>query len=275
MPTLAELTLTLSRDITRNEHARAEAVAALEAERTRALAALPGSGPLLRRHAEAIVVAQAERDEALLDVDADLREAERLAATRRRTGEDDAEQRLREAEDTAEKTRRTAAAKAAAAFELAVLAVERRDLSPGEKVMARAEARRAFDRALDAAQDALAEARLASHDRLLDERRAAVSRELTDSQENRAKAAARRQAADHVCDLAIRTSEAALQAGLAAAPGAAAIIDDFAERRRDVGRRFDGQEAGLRAAFRQARDDLRRGAAAASAGAVAAVDAVQ
>ena len=122
MPTLAELTLKLSQDINRNEHERTAAVAALDGERTKALGALPGAAALLQRQAVAIVEAQNERDETLLDVEGDLREAERLAATRRRTDEDEAEKRLREADDAAEQARRAAEDKAKAAFEAAVAA---------------------------------------------------------------------------------------------------------------------------------------------------------
>ena len=275
MHTLAELTLTLSHDITRNEHERAAALAALDGERSRALAALPGAELPMRRQADAVAKAQAERDETLLDVEADLRETERLTANRRHGEADEAEQRHREADAAAEQTRRIAEDKAKAAFEAAVLAVDRKDLSPGEKVLARAEARLIMDRSIAAAQETFAEARLANQDRLLDARRAALTRETTDSHENRDKAAARRIAAAHVHGLAIRTSDAALQAALAAIPGGAAIVDAVAERRRDVDRRFDAQEAALHAAFRQARGDLRPGPAAASRRAVAPVDALQ
>jgi hypothetical protein len=253
MPTLAELTLTLSQDITRNEHERAAALAALDGERTRRLGALPGADVPMRRQAESMAKAQAERDEALLDIEADLREAERQTVHRRHADEDAAEQRLREAEDAAEQTRRDAAAKARAAFEATVLAVDRKDLSPGEKVLARAEARRTMDRAIATAQDAFDEARLANHDRLLDLRRAALAREAIDSREHRDRAAARRAAAEDVFGLAARTSAATLDAALTAIPGAVAIIEDVATRRRAIDRRFDAQESALYAAFRQAR----------------------
>jgi colicin import membrane protein len=257
MPTLAELTLTLSQEITRNEHERAAAVAAHDGERTKAMGALPGAAALLQRQAVAIVEAQNDRDEALLDVDGDLREAERLAATRRRTDEDAAEERLRDADDAAERARRTAEDKAKAAFEAAVAGIDRRDLSPGEKVLARADARRTMDRAIDAAQDAFAEARLANQDRLLDDRRAAVNKELAASRENRETATARRQAAEHVFSQSVTASDRLLQVALAAVPGATAVIADFAERRRGIDRRFDEQAAAIRAAFRKARDELR------------------
>jgi hypothetical protein len=257
MPTLAELTLQLSRDITRNEKDRALAVAALEGARGTALAALPGAGVAIRRHAEAIVDARADRDETLLDIEADLREAERLTAARRVADEDEAEQRLRKADDAADEARRAAADKAEAIFAAAVLAIDGRDLEPGEKVLARTQARRTLDRALDAAQETLAALRLAHQDRLLDERRAAVTREMSDSRENRARAAARRTAAGHVFDQAVRTSELALEAALAAIPGAGPIVDDAAARRREIDRRFAAQESALHAAFREARDQLR------------------
>lgn len=256
MPTLAELTLQLSRDITRNERERAAAVAALDAERTRALAALPGAEVPMRRQAEAVAKAQAERDETLLDIAADLREAERQTATRRRADEEAAEQRAREADDAADAARRTAEDKARAAFEVAVLAVDRKDLSPGEKVLARTDARRSLDRSIAAAQEAFADARLASQDRLLDERRAALTGEMADGRDHRDKAAARRTAAAHLFGLAVRTSDAALQAALAGLAGAGAISDDVAARRADVDRRFDAQETSLRAAFRAARARL-------------------
>jgi hypothetical protein len=228
---------------------------------------------LLRRQSDAIVEAQAERDETLLDVEADLREAERLTANRRRAEEDEAERRLREADDAADKTRRAAEDKAKAAFEAAVLAIDRKDLSPGEKVLAHAEARRAMDRVVDVAQEAFADARLANQDRLLDERRAALTREMTDSRENRDKATARRTAAEHVFGHALKTSRAALQAALAAIPGATDVIASFAELRSDIERRFDAREEALHAAFREARQALRRGRPATSPRAVAAVDA--
>jgi hypothetical protein len=200
-----------------------------------------------------VVKAQAERDEALLDIAADLREAERQTMNRRHADDEGAEQRLREADDAAEQTRRDAADKAKAVFEAAVLAIDRKDLSPGEKVLSRAEARRTMDRSIAAAQDAFDEARLANQDRLLDQRRAALTREAAEAREHRDEAAARRAAAEHVFGLAIRTSGAALEAALAAIPGAAAIIDDVAARRRAVDRRFDAQESALYAAFREAR----------------------
>jgi hypothetical protein len=254
MPTLAELTLQLSQDITRNEHERAAALAALDGDRLKALAALPGAAVLLKRQADAIVAAQAERDETILDVEADLREAERLTANRRRAEEAEAEQLLREADDAAEKTRHAAEDKATAAFEAVVLAIDRKDLSPGEKVRARAEARRAMDRLFDAAQEAFSVARQTSQDRLLDERRAALIRELTDSRENRDKAGARRTAAEHVFGQTVKTSDAAIQTSLAAIPGAADVIASFAERRGGIERRFDAQETALHAAFREARE---------------------
>jgi hypothetical protein len=256
MPTLAELTLTLSQDITRNEHERAAALAALDADRLTALAALPGAAVPLRRHSDAIVGAQAERDETLLDVEADLHEAERLTVNRRRAEEDEAEQRLQEADEAADRTRRAAEDKARAAFEAAVLAIDRKDLSPGEKVLARAEARRAMDRSLDTAQEACAGARLGNQDRLLDERRAALTREMTDSRENRDKATARRKAAEHVFAQAVRTSDTALQAALAAIPGAADVSESFAAGRSGIEGRFEAREAALLAAFREAREQL-------------------
>lgn len=254
MPTLADLTLQLSRDITRSEHERAAALTALDDERMAALTALPGAGPLIQRRAAALVQARAERDEALLDIEADLREAGRLAGLRRRTDEDDAGQRLRTDDDAAEERRRAAEEKARAAFEAASLDIERRKLTPGEKVLARADARRIMDRALAAARDALAAARLAHQDRLLDERRAATGREVLDTQEARARADARRQVAERTLDLAIAASDDALQAALAGLPGATAATSAFADRRREIGRRFDEQEASLYAAFRSARD---------------------
>jgi hypothetical protein len=257
MPTLAELTLELSQDITRNEQERTAALATHDRERTKEMAALPGAAVLLQRQAVAIVQAQNERDEALLDVDADLREAERLAAVRRRTDEDEAEKRLREADDAAGQARRAAEDKATAAFETAVTGIERRDLSPGEKVLARAEARRAMDRAVDAAQDAFSRARLANQDRLLDDRRAAVNEELSASRENRDAAMARRMAAEHVFSQAVEASDRVLQVALAAVPGAAAVIADFAARRLGIDRGFDEQDAALRAAFSKTRDELR------------------
>lgn len=259
MSTLADLTLELSRAITRNEQERAAALAALEGERTTALAALPGAGALTQRRATALAQAETERAEALLDIETDLREAERLAAIRRRTEEDEAEQRLQKAEDEAEERRRAAEDKAKAAFETATLDIERRKLTPGEKVLARAEARRTMDRALAAARDALAEARIVNHDRLMDARRAAVDKELADSRDERAKAAGRRQAAEQAFELAGRTSDGALQAGLAVLPGAAALLAAFVDRRRGVDRRFDEQEALLYAGFRRARNQLHVG----------------
>ena len=257
MPTLAELTLRLSQDITRHEHERAAAVAAHDGERTKALGALPGAAALLQRQAVAIVEAQNERDEALLDVDGDLREAERLAATRRRTDEDEAEKRLREADEAAGQARRAAEDKAKAAFEAAAVTIDRRDLSPGDKVLARADARRTMDRAVDAAQEAFSRARLANQDRLLDDRRAAVNKELTASRENRDIAAARRTASENVFGQSVKASDRVLQAALAALPGSTAVMADFAERRRGIDRRFDEQDAALRAAFRKARNELR------------------
>ncbi len=230
---------------------------------------------LLRRQSDTLVEAQAERDDTLLDVEADLREAERLAASRRRADADEAEQRLGEVDDAADTARRDAEDKARATFEAAVVAVGRKDLSPGEKVLARAEARRIMDRSIEAAQETLAAARLANQDRLLDQRRAALTRELTDWRENRDKAAARRTAAEHVYNAAVRASDNALQAALAAIPGAAAVVAAFAGQRDAVDRRFDAQEAALHAAFRQDREALRRGAAAASGRAVTPVDALQ
>jgi hypothetical protein len=256
MPTLAELTLTLSQDITRNEHERVAALAALEAERRGALAALPGADLPLRRQAEALAKAAAERDETLLDIASDLAEAERLTAHRRHADEEDAARRLRDVDEAAEQARRGAEDKARAAFESAVLAIDRKDLPPGEKVLARAEARRTMDRSVAAAQEAFADARLANQDRLLDERRAASLREMSDSREHRDKAAARRTAAEHVFSQALRTSDATLDAALAAIPGAAAVIAACAERRRRIDHQFDAGETALREAFRQAREAL-------------------
>jgi hypothetical protein len=257
MPTLAELTLQLSRDITRNEHERARALAAVDDARLQALTALPGATVPLRRHAEALAKAQADRDETLLDIEADLREAERRTADRRVADEDEAEQRLRQADDDADEACRAAEGKARTLFEAAVLTIDGRDLSPGEKVLARSAARRTLDRALGAAQETLAAARLAHQDRLLDERRTAVSREMSDSRENRATAAARRTAASNVFALAVDTGDEVLRAALAAVPGAAFIIEDFSARRREVDRRFAAQEAALHEAFREARGQLR------------------
>jgi len=259
MPTLAELTLKLSQDINRNEQERAAAVAAHDGERTKAMDALPGAAALLQRQAVAIVEAQNERDEALLDVAGDLRDAERLAAARRRTEEGEAEKRLREADAAAEESRRAAEDKAKAAFEAAVTGIDRRDLSPGEKVLARADARRTLDRAIDAAQDAFSRARLANQDRLLDDRRAAVNKELANSRENRDTAAARKTAAEHVFGQSVQASDRLLRVALAALPGATAVIADFAERRRAIDRRFDEQDAAARAEFARAREALERG----------------
>jgi len=257
MPTLAELTLTLSQEITRNEHERAAAIAAHDGERTKALGALPGAAALLQRQALAIVAAQNARDEAVLDADRDLREAERLAATRRRTDEDEAEARLREADDAAGQARRAAEDKAKAAFDAAAVTIDRRDLSPGEKVLARADARRTMDRGIDAAEEAFSRAQLANQDRLLDDRRAAVSKELAASREHRDTAAARRTAAEHVYGQSVTAGDRVLQVALAALPGAHAVIAEFAERRHGIDRRFDEQDAALRAAFSRARDELR------------------
>jgi hypothetical protein len=253
MPTLADLTLQLSHGITRNEHERAAAVAALDREQAAALAALPGAGPPIQRRAAALVQARAEHDESQLDIEADLREAVRLAGVRRRAGEDDADRRSRLDDAAAEARCRAVEEKAMAAFEAASLDIERRKLTPGEKVLARADARRILDRAMAAAREALAAARLDHQDRLIDDRRAAAGQEELDGQDARAKADARRQIADRTRDLAIAAGDDALQAALAGLPGAAAVMADVAERRREVERRFDAREAALYAAFRQAR----------------------
>ena len=80
---------------------------------------------------------------------------------------------------------------------------------------------------------------------------------MTDSRENRDKAAARRTAAEHVFGQGVRASDTALQTALAAIPGAADVIASSAERRSDIERRFDAREAALHAAFREAREGLR------------------
>ena len=256
MPTLAELTLRLSQDITKNEHDRTAALAALDVERARALRALPGSAPILAAQDDAIRNAERDHDDTLADVGADLREAERQGAAKRRAEEDAAERTLRTADDAADAALRAAEDEAREAFEKASQEIERRDSTPGEKVLARAGARRAMDAAIQAAQEAHAEARLKNGDMLTEERRHARDKELAASADNLAKAVERRKDAERVFEQAIKIAAHTLERGLAGVAGAPEVIARFATRRDEVHRQFDAQDEAIRAEFRRKKKEL-------------------
>jgi hypothetical protein len=256
MPTLAELTLQLSQDITKNEHDRMATLAALEVERVRALRALPGSASILAAQDDAIRSAERDHEDTLADIGADLRDAERQGGAKRRADEDAAERKLRAADDAADATLRAAEDQAREAFDRASQDIERRDLTPGEKVLARADARREMDAAIKAAQEANAEARLKNGDVLTQERRDARDKELTASADNLAKAAERRKAAERVFEQAIKIAAHTLERGLADVAGAPEAIARFASRRDEVHRTFDAQDEAIRAEFRRKRNEL-------------------
>ena len=258
MPTLAELTLKLSQDINRNEHERTAAVAALDGERTKALGALPGAAAILQRQAVAIVEAQNERDETLLDVEGDLREAERLAATRRRTDEDEAENgcarptMLPSKHAARPRTRRRPPSKPPSPVSTAAICPRRegpgpRRCAPDHGSGDRRGAGRVLPRPAGPSGPAAGRST------------GGRGQGATASRENRDTAKARWTAAEHVFGQSVKASDRLPQVALAALAGATAVIADVADRRHGIDRRFDEQEALARAEFAKARKELEGG----------------
>ena len=256
MPTFADLTKQLSQDITRNEHERTKALETLEIDRVKPLQALPGSAALLTAQNAAIRDAEKDHADTLADVAADRREADRKAAAKRRADEDAAEAKLRTADDAADAALRTAEKNARDAFEASSQAIDKGSLPQGQKVLARAEARRVMDAAIKKAQEAHAEARLRNGDVLTDERRNARSTELATSASSLAEADARRKEAERVLERAVAIAAHDLQRALAEVAGAPAVIAEFAAKRDAIHRTFDAQDEAIRAEFRKKRQEL-------------------
>ena len=185
-----------------------------------------------------------------------MREADRQGAVKRRADEDAAEAKLQTADDAAQAALRAAEAKARDTFETASKSIELRDLTPGEKVLARADARRGMDAATKAAQEANAEARLKSGDALTRERREARDKELATSAESLAKAGRRRRDAERVFEEAIKIAAHTLERGLAQVPGAPEVIASFAAKRDETHRQFDARDEAIRAEFRAEKKKL-------------------
>lgn len=256
MPTLAELTLELSKSLTRLEQERRAAIATLDREQLEKLMALPGADDAMEDHQQDLLKAEAARDKELLDIQLDLEQAERKARRQRDEAIADVQRRFEAAERAAQAQRTRAEDNARAAYEKELARIDESKLLPGQKVLSRAEARRVLQEALEAAREAFTEAQVTNRQAQQEDYQAALAREAEDSAANRADADARRRDAARVFGLAVTVADRRMRAALGTLPGAAEIERDAAARRTAIEQDFKQRESELFAAFQRAKREL-------------------
>lgn len=255
MPTLSELTLQLSRDLSSNHQNCLRQLEQLESSRVTALQALPGTAGILEDASEERLDAALTRDRTLQQIDLDLQKAERKAAGARQTALQAVEKRFRD-RDTAALQARTVGEEREHAHLKAEYDKITESLGLSQQILARREAERRCDEAIRALHATYLTALNTNKDRQVDEQRDALQKELLESRLARDDAEAGRQAVAQVYQRALKAAETRLRARLELAAGAAAIQADFDGRRDRTKLECRQREEALFAAFRKAKESL-------------------
>jgi hypothetical protein len=255
MSTLQELTLALSKDLTANQKARDAALDRIEQERAAAVRALPGASAPLQQFARAQADAEASRREALAEIDARLRTAEREAGLSREAALTEADARMKDADGLSERAKEDAVAKANAAFQADLERIAKTH-SLDAQILARRDAQRKRDDAIDSANRALHRALQDNKNLQLDERQAALDAELIDSREAREDAEGARLRAQELFERTLDRAETRLALDLGKIDGAAELQAGFDARRAAVRDEFRRREEALFAAFGEARKKI-------------------
>lgn len=255
MPTLAELTLKLSRDLSTNHRECRDALDRLERDRSDALAALPQATDALKTWRKAVLEAEVDRDDALAKADLDHQRADRQARSDREAMLRTIEKDFRADDAASLKKRDDAEAKARAEYDAEIARISankplRLDLVQTQRRAAEqklADAIRAihaeFVKALDANKNAQA-----------DKFRAALTQEVLDWRIACDIANAKRQEAAQIFERALKAAETRLRSALAAVPAAAELQSQFDAARSRIKDECRAKEAALFATFREAKE---------------------
>jgi hypothetical protein len=257
MPTLQDLTLKLSRDLSTHHRQCLERLDRLERERTAALRGLRGAASIVRDFEKAKADAAATREKTLAKAQADLAAAERKAAQAREAQLRAIERRFRDADAAAVRAKQAAEAKARAQLNADLDKISR-TLAMPDQILARRDAEDRFAAAIAAAHAAHLRALDENKAAQTDELRAAVSDEAAAARVARDNAAVESQAAAIVAERAAKAAETAMREALTAVDGANDVQVEFDARRVDVKEGCRQREAQLFAAFRAAREKLAR-----------------
>jgi hypothetical protein len=255
MPSLSQLTLQLSRDLSANHQACLAELERLEAGRTAALDALPGTAAVMNRAREDRADAADTRDRTLHQIDVELQKADRKAAVAREAALRQIGNQLRTRDAAALEAKAAAEDKARAALDKEYAKI-RASLDLTAQILARREAERRSADALQAARDAYLTTLNANRNRQTDEHRTALRKELTDSRAAREAAEIARQATNEVYQRALKVADTRLRAALETLEGAGAVQADFDERRRRVKLDARRREEALFDEFRRAKAAL-------------------
>lgn len=248
MPTLQELTLKMSRDLSANQQARDAELERLEQERLTALRALAGSTPVLQQFNRAQANAESVRQDSLAEIDAELQAAERKAGSAREAALARADARMKDADSISQKARDDAVARANAVFEADLDRIAK-TLPLDAQILARREAQRKRDLAVEAAHQTLQKALQENKNDQLDERQAALDGELGDARKAREEANAARARTEEVFQAALKAAVTRLRLDLATVAGATEVQADFDARRVRVKEDFRRREEQLFAEF--------------------------
>jgi hypothetical protein len=255
MPTLPELTLQLSRDLSTNHQNCLRQLAELESSRMTTLQALPGTAAILKDAAEERMDAALTRDRTLQQVDLDLHKAERKAAATRQTALQAVEKRFRDRDAAALQTR-TAGEERERAHLKAEYDKIAASLGLSQQILARREAERRCDEAIRALHASYLKTLSTNKDRQVDEQHEALQKELLDSRLARDEAEGTRHAVEQVYQRALKAAETRMRARLELMHGASAIQAEFDGRRDRTKLECRAREEALFAAFRKAKEAL-------------------
>jgi hypothetical protein len=255
MPTLPELTLQLSRDLSLNHQNCLRQLEQLEASRMTALQGLPGTAAILQEASEDRLEAALTRDRTLEQIDLDLQKAERKAAAARQTALQAVEKRFHD-RDVAALHARTAGEEKERAHLKAEYEKIAASLDLSQQILARREAERRCDEAIRALHATYLKTLSANKDRHVDEQREVLQKELLDSRLARDEAEAARHAVEQVHQRALKAAETRMRARLELAAGASTIQADFDSRRDRTKLECRQREEALFAAFRKAKEGL-------------------
>lgn len=255
MPTLSDLTLKLSRDLSTNHRECRDALDRLERERTETLKALPAAAEALKAWRKAILEAEIDRDDALAKADLDQQRADRVARSDREAELRTIEKDFKADDAASLKKRDDAEARARAEYDAEIARISankplRLDLVQTQRRVAEqklADAMRAvhaeFVKALDANKNTQ-----------VDKFRAALTQEVLDWRIACDTANAKRQEAAQIFERALKAAETRLRAALDAIPAAAEVQAQFDNTRVGIKDDCREKEAALFATFREAKE---------------------
>jgi hypothetical protein len=257
MPTLSELTLQLSRDLSTNHQDCIRQLDELERDRMSALESVADASAVLKAARKAAVDAAVVRDDALVQIDIEQQRAERKAAADRVAVLRATEQAFKEADRASLEVRQDAENEARAELKVELSKIDGDvKTNAAAKLLSRRDAEQRFEETVRAIHAAFLESLAANKNTQVDKFRAALTKEVLDSRIARDDAHAKRSQTEHLFQRALKAAETRLRAALAELPAAAAVQARFDSRRAEIKADCRRREEALFAEFREAKERL-------------------